>query len=171
MSQTPEELFARRLRDQRRAAGMTQAGLARLLSRLQGSELNTTAITKMESGDRAIRLNEAVYIAHILNLPLEPMVAPEDQATLRRIELEREIEQHELRLRQLQDEYMQSYQAAIDAQEALAQLDTEGAEWFLEPRTLSARCDVGPDPCGRWAWPESGECGPSGRVGQSGGGE
>ncbi|OFL67445.1 MULTISPECIES: helix-turn-helix transcriptional regulator [unclassified Brevibacterium] len=128
MSQTPEELFARRLRDQRRAAGMTQAGLARLLSRLQGSELNTTAITKMESGDRAIRLNEAVYIAHILDLPLEPMVAPEDQATLRRIELEREIEQYELRLRQLQDEYMQSYQAAIDAQEALAQLDTEGAE-------------------------------------------
>ena len=128
MSPTPEELFARRVRAQRKAAGLTQTALVERVSRLLGTTFNATAITKIETTGRMIRLNEAVVIAHALDVPLSYLVADEDEGALRRLELTRELEWHEARMQELHAEYAQSQRSADEAREALRRLGAEEAD-------------------------------------------
>lgn len=125
MSSTPEETFACRVRAQRRAAGLTQTALADRVSRLLGTALNATVITKIETAGRMIRLNEAVVIARALEVPLSYLVADEDRGVLRRLELTRELEWHEARMQELHAEYAQSQRSADEAREALQRLSDE----------------------------------------------
>lgn len=94
---TPEATFARRMREQRREVGMTQVELARRLSEQLGVHVDATAITKIESGARAVRLDEAVYIAQLLNVPIWALVSDLDPADARMEELQRELEQQRAR--------------------------------------------------------------------------
>lgn len=60
MQETPEQAFSERLRQYREASGISQAALAKQVG------LDPTAITKIEKGNRSIRLDEAVAITDAL---------------------------------------------------------------------------------------------------------
>jgi len=70
---TVEQMFAKRLREQRTRRGWSQTMLADRM-RTEGVDLHPTAITRMESGERGIRLNEAVAAAAALTVPLEHLL-------------------------------------------------------------------------------------------------
>lgn len=67
---TPEHFFARRLRERREALGLSQAAVAEALRAESGISLDPTAITRIESNDRRISLDEAVALATILGIGL-----------------------------------------------------------------------------------------------------
>jgi transcriptional regulator with XRE-family HTH domain len=70
---TPEETFGtwtKRIRDEREPK-LSQAALAAMIG------LDSTAITKIERGNRSIRLNEAVQIAQMLGVTLTSMLRPD----------------------------------------------------------------------------------------------
>lgn len=75
--QQPEAVFSRWVRDLRDQQGLSQAAL--------GSEvgLDPTAITRIERGQRSVRLNEAVAIANALGHTLTAMVAGPPKPSLR----------------------------------------------------------------------------------------
>lgn len=61
----PEEKFAKVMRELRIRSGYTQEGVAVRLKEFD-IDLHFSAISKMESGTRVIRLNEAVAVLTIL---------------------------------------------------------------------------------------------------------
>lgn len=66
---TPEQCFGARMREARRARGMTQGALAARLSWAQ------TDVSRSETGGRGIRLNDAVAVSALLGVPLERMLS------------------------------------------------------------------------------------------------
>lgn len=73
---TPEWALARHMRAVREAGGLAQTTLAARLND-HGIRVDGTAITRMEGGSRAIRLNEAVAIAAALDMTLPGLLHPE----------------------------------------------------------------------------------------------
>lgn len=73
---TPEARLARRLKKQREQRGWTQIRFAVEMGQLTGIHLDPTAITRIERGERSVRLNEAVAIAMTLDLLLDELIAP-----------------------------------------------------------------------------------------------
>jgi transcriptional regulator with XRE-family HTH domain len=71
-----EAVFASRLRETREAAGLSQARLAALVAKRSGIELDPTAITRIERGQRKIGLEEAQAIASALDVTLEYLCRP-----------------------------------------------------------------------------------------------
>lgn len=69
MKMAAEARFGQTMRALRVRAGYTQEQLAERLKEF-GIRLHFSAISKMESGDRQIRLNEAVALANILGVLL-----------------------------------------------------------------------------------------------------
>ncbi|MEW1548331.1 helix-turn-helix domain-containing protein [Streptomyces tsukubensis] len=75
MNPLPGDLFARRLRQERERLGISQAELARRMAALLGTNLDSTAITRIEQQTRAVRLDEAVTAAKALGVPLVTLVS------------------------------------------------------------------------------------------------
>ncbi|KAA1426473.1 helix-turn-helix domain-containing protein [Nocardioides antri] len=73
---TPEEVFAARVRSERERQGLSQARVADRM-RLVGVDIDATAITRIERGERRVRLNEAVALAQALQLELQELVMPD----------------------------------------------------------------------------------------------
>lgn len=96
-------VFARRLRQERERAGMRQTTLAHEVSDRLGVTLDPSALTRIEKGERGVRLEEAVCIAEVLGLPLMALLTSEDDS------LELEIEE-------LQRAYVDEQQRAIHAE-------------------------------------------------------
>lgn len=70
-----EAVFGRRLRQERERRGLTQGGLANMLGQ-DGLRLDPTAITRIEKGERGVRLNEALKIARALGCTLDYLLDP-----------------------------------------------------------------------------------------------
>lgn len=68
--------FGQRLREARKAAGMTQAQLVGAIT-ATGRRMHPSAIAKIESGERPASLFEAVHFARHLGVSLEDLVTPE----------------------------------------------------------------------------------------------
>src|SRR5262245_5874855 len=75
MNPLPGDLFARRLRQERERLGISQAELARRMAVLLGTNVDSTAITRIEQQTRAVRLDEAVAAAEALGVPLITLVS------------------------------------------------------------------------------------------------
>lgn len=75
MNPLPGDLFARRLRQERERLGVSQAELARRMAALLGTNVDSTAITRIEQQTRAVRLDEAVTAAEALGVPLITLVS------------------------------------------------------------------------------------------------
>lgn len=85
----PERTFALRMRHLREANGWSQAELARRVSEVSGSSVNSSTITRWErnadpagSGARGIRLRDAAYIARAFAVDVDEMIYP-DAAAIR----------------------------------------------------------------------------------------
>ncbi|WP_371793127.1 helix-turn-helix transcriptional regulator [Streptomyces sp. NBC_01471] len=74
MSPLPGDLFARRLREERERLGVSQAEVARRMAARLGSNVDATAVTRIEQQTRAVRLDEAVAAAEALGVPLITLV-------------------------------------------------------------------------------------------------
>jgi len=94
----PETVFARRMREVRDDSAVSQAALAAVMAAAGGPRLDSTAITRMERGTRAIRLCEAVAVARALNVPLGDMLRPAPPLTERVAQAGKAA--HEARLRE-----------------------------------------------------------------------
>lgn len=93
--QTPqyERVFAARMRELREARGLSQTSLAELLAGLHDVKLDGTAITRIERGRRAVRVNEAAAVAALFKVTLDEMLSeavPLDEA-LRRAQAQRDL--------------------------------------------------------------------------------
>ncbi|WP_353113281.1 helix-turn-helix transcriptional regulator [Microbacterium sp.] len=110
---TPEQAFALRMREARKRLGISQASLAQAVSVALREQLSPTAITKIETGDRAVRLNEAVAIAEVLKIGIE--LLPVGDAVDEEIgELQRDLSmeyQRQMQARQDLDESRASQRA------------------------------------------------------------
>jgi transcriptional regulator with XRE-family HTH domain len=77
-SMTATEVFAIRLRETRRARGLTQAELAKRMSAI-GNEISATAIARIEACQRGLSLDEAFALTEALQaVPLYMLTPPED---------------------------------------------------------------------------------------------
>lgn len=64
--------FGQRVREAREQAGLTQAFVAKALAE-RGFRVGHTTVAKIEAGDRATSVEEAVALADILNVGVEPL--------------------------------------------------------------------------------------------------
>lgn len=108
MTQTPEELFADRLRELRQAAGMSQAAFADRLSEVLGRAIYPSAITRIEKGDRSVRLDEAVAAARALDVPLGSLVSDKDPVDVELDQLRGRLREQEARAHEAEEEFRQS---------------------------------------------------------------
>jgi transcriptional regulator with XRE-family HTH domain len=100
-----DSVFARRLREIRQQAGVTQQQLASRMTDA-GHKLHRSAVAKIELGERPVTIGEAVQLAGILGVPLMELVTDRGAAT----ELERR------------------HAARVEAQIAVRSLQHEAAE-------------------------------------------
>lgn len=75
MNPLPGDLFSRRLRHERERAGISQAELARRIAEILESNIDPSAVTRIEQQVRAVRLDEAVAAAKALSIPLVALLA------------------------------------------------------------------------------------------------
>ncbi|MFT0848882.1 helix-turn-helix transcriptional regulator [Actinomycetaceae bacterium L2_0104] len=67
-------IFARRLRSERKRAGLNQTDLARRMAGILDQNVDPSAINRIELGTRAVRLEEAVAAAEALDVSLTALV-------------------------------------------------------------------------------------------------
>lgn len=67
-------VFRQRLREERERAGFSQMELARLMTERLSARIDSTTVTRMERGERTVRLDEAVVAAEVLGVPLPNML-------------------------------------------------------------------------------------------------
>lgn len=75
-SQFSDSIFARRLREVRTAAGITQQQLAGQMAET-GHRMYHSTIAKIEAEDRLVTIGEAVRFAAILGVPLAELISEE----------------------------------------------------------------------------------------------
>lgn len=112
--------FGRRLREARKAAGMTQAQLAGAIT-ATGQRMHPSAIAKIESGERPVSLFEAVHFAWHLSVTLDELVTGD---TPERDDLKKT----KLRIRSLQLQIADCEAAESDLEERRAFLAERKAE-------------------------------------------
>jgi transcriptional regulator with XRE-family HTH domain len=70
---SPEEQFARLVREKRESLGWSQEELARRVSAATGAPFHQTGITRIEKLSRSLRLNEVMVLASVLGINLGPL--------------------------------------------------------------------------------------------------
>ncbi len=107
--------FASRVRQIREGLGWSQEELARRLAEI-GLRLDPTAITRIERGDRAVRIEEAVAIAQALRSPLNALLQPVDGIEFDHVStLMRRYEQLSVMRAKAQEELDHIYDELVDA--------------------------------------------------------
>lgn len=105
MPNTPGARFARRLREERERAGISQADLAGRLSGALDDVIYHSAVARIESGKRSVKIDEAVAIADVLKVSLAALL--EDRDTV------------DDRIDELRDELIQAREAVFGYEEQL----------------------------------------------------
>lgn len=72
-----ESAYVKHMRESRERLGISQAALVARLSDDYGISIDSTAVVKMEKGQRAIKFVEAAAIAQILGQDLNAMMRPD----------------------------------------------------------------------------------------------
>jgi transcriptional regulator with XRE-family HTH domain len=80
MNPLPGDIFARRLRQERERRNISQAELARRVAEILGTNVDPSAITRIEQQTRAVRLDEAVAAAEALDMPLALLLSDDPAA-------------------------------------------------------------------------------------------
>jgi transcriptional regulator with XRE-family HTH domain len=131
---SPDAIFARRLRAIRQGADLTQQQLAERMT-ATGTRMHRSGIAKIESGDRVVSVGEAIQLAAVLGVDLAELVtdpAAYDEAHRRRVEAQAEVQSLRhlaAERRRLLQEQQLLYDNAVDrlgaAERRLAELGGE----------------------------------------------
>lgn len=119
MTETARLIFARRLREQRRAAGMSQAELGRRMSEQLDTTLDGSAVTRIEKMERAVKLEEAVAAAGVLGVPLQALLVDEPYEVVRLRELRQDLARQENRAAAAKDEMRQATAAMMHIEQEI----------------------------------------------------
>ncbi|WP_442545194.1 helix-turn-helix transcriptional regulator [Arthrobacter sp. KN11-1C] len=123
MTTSPGQTFARRLREERIRAGLSQAALAERLSELLDQKVDTSAVTRIEKHERAVRLDEAVVIAELLDLPLPAMLRDSETVDEQVAELQRDLSLEQWRASQAEAELQQAQESMAAIRRLIAELE------------------------------------------------
>ncbi|WP_424863112.1 helix-turn-helix domain-containing protein [Streptomyces sp. MMS24-I29] len=80
MNPLPGDLFARRLREERKRRQLSQSELARRIAAILGMNVDPSTVTRIEQQARAVRLDEAVAAAQALDVPLTLLISEDPVA-------------------------------------------------------------------------------------------
>ncbi|MHC6176174.1 helix-turn-helix domain-containing protein [Glutamicibacter endophyticus] len=80
MRQLPSDVFAQRLREVRRRAGVSRTDLSRRITLFLGGPIEPTLVQRFEEGTRAPRLDEAVAAADALDISLLDLIEMGDRS-------------------------------------------------------------------------------------------
>lgn len=122
------ETFARRLIEERQRAGLSQAALAKRLTAMIGRSVDPSAVARAEKHERAIRLDEAVAIADVLQVPLASMLRDRDAIDDEIGELRRDLSQYLWRLHQAEEEVQQAQDSMSATRRRIAELEAARSE-------------------------------------------
>lgn len=125
---TPSAIFARRLREERAQGGLTQTEVARQLSERTGVVIDGSALTRIEKGQRAVRLEEAVALAEVVGQPLESLLHDEPEGERRLAELERELVDAQWRASAVEDQLRQARASVVAIEAQIEALRTSQEE-------------------------------------------
>lgn len=75
--------FAEAMRTERVTKGWSQRKLAEELEAASGLKLDPSAMTRMENGQRELKLNEAVAIARVLKIPIATVLTGKQEQLVR----------------------------------------------------------------------------------------
>lgn len=123
MTPTPGQTFARRLREERTRAGFSQAALAERLTALLDQKVDASAITRLEKHERAVRLDEAVAIAELLDLPLPAMLRDSESVNEQVAELRRDLSLEQWRASQAEEELQRAQESMAAIRRLIAELE------------------------------------------------
>ena len=123
MSALPGQTFARRLREERGRVGLSQAALADRLAEVLNQKIDASAITRIEKYERAVRLDEAVVIAELLDVPLEAMLHDRESVDDQIAELRRGLSLAQWRANQAEEELQQAQDQMSWIRRSIAQLE------------------------------------------------
>lgn len=120
--------FARRLVEERQRVGLSQAALAERVTAIIGRSIDPSALARAEKHERAIRLDEAVAIADVLQVPLASMLRDRDALDGEIGELRRELSQDLWRLHQAEEEVQQAQDSMSATRRRIAELQAARSE-------------------------------------------
>ena len=134
MNPLPGDLFARRLRQERERIGISQAELARRIAEILDTNVDPSAVTRIEQQVRAIRLDEAVAAAKALDVPLQVLVSDEPEA-----ETEAQLQQHLADLAVVQREWEKNRLEIIRLSQIIQMLGGgSDLQMVLDPRLMES---------------------------------
>ena len=122
------ETFARRLTEERQRAGLSQAALAARITDLIGRSMDPSAVARAEKHERAIRLDEAVAIADVLQMPLTSLLRDKDAIDEEIDELRRDLSLHQWQLSQAEEEARQAQDSMSATRRRIAELEEARGE-------------------------------------------
>lgn len=82
----PRKVFGDRMKEARTRLGVSQASVARYLTKRLDYKVDASALSRIEGADRKVRLDEAVLIAEVLQVPLAELIAAPGDVRLARID-------------------------------------------------------------------------------------
>jgi transcriptional regulator with XRE-family HTH domain len=134
MNPLPGDLFARRLRLERDRLGISQAELARRIAEILGTNVDPSAVTRIEQQVRAVRLDEAVAAAQALDVPLMVLVSEDGEA-----ENEAQLQQYLAELAAAQRQWEKNRLEVLRISKAIQVLGGEGhLQGGVDPRLLES---------------------------------
>ncbi|WP_437771388.1 helix-turn-helix domain-containing protein [Arthrobacter sp. KNU40] len=122
------ETFARRLNEERQQAGLSQAALATRITDMIGRSIDPSAVARAEKHERAIRLDEAVAIADVLQVPLASMLRDRDAIDDEVGELRRDLSLYSYRMHQAEEAVQQAQDAVSATRRRIAELEASRSE-------------------------------------------
>ncbi len=126
MPESLKAVFARRLRQERVAARVSQAELARRISERLGIVVDGSAITRIENQGRSFKLEEAVAAAQALGVPLAVLVSGKSPTEARVDELRRGLELQQNRAAAAEAEFRQAQAAMVAIEQEIDQIEADG---------------------------------------------
>lgn len=117
----PTDVFAHRLRLERERQKLSQAELARRIAAELGTNVDPSAVTRIEQQTRAVRLDEAVAAAKALDVPLTMLIS-EDAGAHVRAQMQEYLEQLAV-AHQAWEEQRQEVLRLTQAIQTLAEID------------------------------------------------
>ena len=119
------EIFIRSMREIRKSEQITQVDLAARVSEALGYAIDGSAITRIEKGQRPLRLDEAAAIATALGMRMQDMLPSELTLEEQIAELERDEAQAHAELNKLDHAYQEARASLTVLELRLSELRSE----------------------------------------------